>query len=729
MSERFWKRLSYILGVAAIGVVFGLTAFLASLEIKDLDLWLHLKMGQYISEHKVVPANDILSCSISGKPWVNHEWFFQVVVYQVWRHWGFDGLIQMQIIIVFVTFLFLLLLGYSKDRQFLTAFSLLLVLFIYESRFTIRPDIYSLLFFVCFIFILSWFLNRAWSLWVLIVIQVLWANMHGFFFFGPVLIFVALLSEYLRRHVSMPWQWNQIGRLSDEEYLRLKKLFPLLILACCINPLTFKGAWYPVGVLFGLGQEGSKIFFEHITELQRPITAATIWTQQNGIFKAMIIVSGVSFIFNKRQIDISTVFVWLIFLLFSLVAVRNMIFFAMAAYLVFMANVTTVNWQGIIPFHFSKNKFKYITGVLLKGFLIFWMIDTGTKMAVNGYFDFDTYKRKSEFWGVSERSFPYHAVNFLVKNHIKGNFFNDFNSGAYLIGRCFPNIKVYMDGRTEEYGGKFFEHYQKIWNQGDKKDFLADAAKYNITGAFLNNNNQYIPPKVLKMFYELPDWKIVYFDYDAVIFLKNTPLNKPWIDRFAIDLKKWKPKLMDLQRVGTKRMDPLPLTNRAYLLETLGLYDVVLKELHEALKIDPDDFDAYKILGEMYGIKKEYHRSFEYYRIAAVLRPYDTEMRLNLAKAYEDLKDYTGALEQYERAVELDPRSSKGYFGLSRSYALTGKDTAALDFLKKAQALTPEDKVDVQKIHDILEKNKKLRIVTPLAARSKVVNRVRTNHF
>ena len=707
MSEKFWERLSYIAGIIAVGVIFGLMAFMASIEIKDLDLWLHLKMGQQISENKVVPAKDILSCTISGKPWVNHEWLFQVLIYHVWRFWGFDGLIGMQIVVVFATYLLLLFLGYSKNRQFLTTFTLLLILFIYSTRFTIRPDIYSLLFFVIFIWILSWFINRPWSIWALVIIQVLWTNMHGFFFFGPALVLVAVLSEFLKRRTPLPWQWNKIGRLTDDEYIRLKKLFPLLLLACCINPLTFKGAWYPIGVLFGIGQGGTKIFFEHITELQKPITAATIWTGQYGAYKSMIIISSLSLILNRRKIDISSIFIWLIFLLFSLVAVRNMIFFAVASYLVFMANVSTINWKGIIPFRFSQSRFKYITGIFLKIALIFWMVDVGTKIAVNGYFDFDTYERKSEFWGVSQRSFPFHAVDFLVKNQIKGNFFNDFNSGAYLIGRCFPNIKVYLDGRTEEYGGEFFEHYQKIWHDGDQKIFLADAAKYQITGAFLNNNNQLIPPKVIRMFYGLTDWKIIYFDYDAVIFLKNIPLNKPWIDRFAIDLKKWESKPVDLQRLGTKRMDPLPLTRRAYLLGTLGLYDGELKELQDALKISPDDSESYKLLGEAYDGKKNYLRAFESFRIATVLRPYDSYIRLSLAGAYENLKNYKGAIAQYERVLEGNSKNSMGYFGLARNYALLNQEKMALKYLSKAQNLAPEDKVDVSKIHDIIDKNKK----------------------
>lgn len=726
MSEQFWKRLNYIFGLLAIGTVFGLTAFMASLEVKDLDLWLHLKMGKVISQTLDVPEHDILSCTIAGKPWNNHEWLFQVIIYQIWNVWGFDGLINMQIWVVLLSFLILIFLSYSKERQLLSAFFLLLVLLVYQTRFTIRPDIFSLLFFVSYVWVLAWFIDRRWSLWLLVLIQVLWTNMHGFFFFGPLLVLTAILAEFIKRRVPLPWEWNQTGRLKDEEYRRLKIFFPFLILACCINPQTFIGAWYPLGVFLGLGHADTKIFFENITELQKPITWSTIWVKQYGAYKLMILLSAVALILNRRRIDISTVFIWIIFLLFSLVAVRNMVFFAMAAYLVFMANIMTVNWKDVVPFRFSHDRFKYMTGLLCKGFLIFWMIDSGTKIATNGYFDFDTYERKSEFWGVSQRSFPYRAVDFLVKNRIKGNFFNDFNSGAYLIGRAYPDIKVYIDGRTEQYGGEFFRRYQKIWRDGNKDVFLKDAAKYRLTGVFLNNNNQFVPPKLLKMIYSLPEWKIVYFDYDAVIFLKDIPENKAWIDRFAVDLKKWQAKPMNLQRLGTKRIDPIPITRRAYLLKTLGFYDAVYKEAQEALKVSPDDVEAHKMLGEVYEQRKQWRRAFEYYRIATILRPYDTENRINLAKAYERLGDHKGAVAQFERVTEIEPKNARAYFGIAKQFALLNQEKRALSYMEEGRKLDPEDKVAVKKIRDIIDKNKKPK--TDMASpQVKVPERVNVN--
>src|SRR6202451_4251761 len=214
MSERFWRNLSTAFGWLSIRMLFCLVTFSSSLEIKDLDLWLHLRMGWWICHHGFVPSYDVLSCTISGKPWVNHEWLFQVLVYQVQKAFGFNGLITMQSFVVALTFLVLLFLGYSRDRQWLTVFTLLMVLMVYQNRFTIRPDIFSLLFFVLYIYIFSLHIGKRWAIYALVVLQVLWTNMHGFFFFGPMLAGIGVLSEFIKRRVPLPYEWNTVGRLS-----------------------------------------------------------------------------------------------------------------------------------------------------------------------------------------------------------------------------------------------------------------------------------------------------------------------------------------------------------------------------------------------------------------------------------------------------------------------------------------------------------------------------------
>ncbi|HSV43644.1 MAG TPA: hypothetical protein VLJ10_03730, partial [Candidatus Bathyarchaeia archaeon] len=305
MSDDFYRRLTLCFGFFAIAAIFCMQGLVANIEVKDLDLWLHIGMGRYIvNNHFSIPSVDILSSSVAGTPWINHEWLFQVIVYLIYQAGGPDGLIMMQVVLVSLTGMILFLLGYNREKQFLAILSFLFVSLIYQMRFTIRPDLFSLFFFVLYIWMLSFFLNRKWLIPVLLILQILWTNMHGFFFFGPLFVLIGLVAEWIKRHVPLPWEWNQIERLTDQEYRRLKLALGAVILGCLINPLTFIGAWYPIGVFLQLSGESS-IFFSHIMELEKPIKWATTFSMdENPYFKLLILISGVSFIFNRRKMDV-----------------------------------------------------------------------------------------------------------------------------------------------------------------------------------------------------------------------------------------------------------------------------------------------------------------------------------------------------------------------------------------------------------------------------------------
>lgn len=658
MSDFFWKQLTYISGLMVIGIVFALTAFQAGVEIKDLDLWLHLRVGQYILDNGVIPVRDILSGTLQGKPWVDHEWLFQAIISSIHGAFGPEGLITMQVIVVSLTLLILVFVTYRKDRLLLAAFLLFLVLQVYQTRFTIRPDIFSLLFLALEIYILAMCIERRMAIVILGLMQIFWVNMHGFFFMGPLLVILGIAAEWIKRRVPLPYEWNTIGRLSDNEYKRLKIILGVLLLACLCNPAGIQGAIYPISVLFESTGD-SKIFFKHIYELQRPFTAGQ-WANldQYGPYKILILISGLSFLMNRRKVDISVVFVWLFFLLFSLVAIRNMVFFSFIAYLTIMVNSMHIVLEDVLPIRFITTRFKDLTIILAHVVMAMWLGTYFKQISLEAYYDFDKYEFKSEYGGVSKRPFPYKAADFLVEHNIKGNFFNDFNSGAYLIGRVFPKIKVFIDGRTEVYGGKFFETYQKVWIKGDKKTFLALAQKHNITGAFLNSANQEVPPPCIKLFYGLKDWHLVYFDYDAMIFLKDTPQNQPIIKRYKVDLRKWEVPPTDLQQLSAVRVYPYRNISRARTLSVLKIDGPAMKELNEAAKIAPEAMDIHQLKGDIYVRARQYEKAFEHFRVAQSLFNNDSN-RMRLAWIYARLKNYSMALKYYEAHLRIHPDNKR----------------------------------------------------------------------
>ncbi|MBZ0165445.1 MAG: hypothetical protein K8I00_01470, partial [Candidatus Omnitrophica bacterium] len=305
MGVKIFEKLNIYVGLFVVGALFGLLIFVSGVEIKDLDLWLHLGVGKFIMLSGSVPQEDIFSVVTTGKFWNNHEWLFQLLVWNVFSNWGEVGLSQMQTVVVTFTMLLLFLIGYSRERQFITILSLIFVYFVYISRFTIRPDLFSLTFFTLYIFIMSLHIDKRWSLPALVIVQILWTNTHGFFFFGPLFVTIGLFSEWLKRHVALPWEWNQSGRLNDDEYGRLKITLVAVVLACLVNPQFVAGAIYPLRVFFSLSG-GDSIFFDYIQELKPPVDWSNFFGGgEYAYYKLMIIVSALTFYLNRRRIDVS----------------------------------------------------------------------------------------------------------------------------------------------------------------------------------------------------------------------------------------------------------------------------------------------------------------------------------------------------------------------------------------------------------------------------------------
>jgi tetratricopeptide (TPR) repeat protein len=701
LSLEFYKKLNWVFGVLAIGVLFALIAFAATIEIKDLDLWLHIQMGQFIVQNGYVPSVDVLSASFAGQPWINHEWLFQIIVYLVKSHWGLDGLIYMQSAVVVLSFLIFLLLTYTKERQLAIIPLLFLVLQVYETRFTIRPDIFSVLFFALYIYILSLYLDKRWSLWVFFILQVIWSNMHGYSLFGIAFIAIGLTAEWLKRHAPLPYEWNKEGRLSDTEYQRLGWIFLVLILATLINPLTFQGALYPFKVLLGVSGD-SKIFFQYITELKQPLHWNNLMDlSDNGPFKILIFLSFLSFYFNRRKVDISAILCWLVFLLFSLTAIRNMIYFAFAAFLVTMLNLSNLSLKDILPFKFNRQEFLHVTGWMLSIFMIAKLVEFGQGLSLNGYYDFDKYERKSEYLGVGQRLFPDKAVDFLVRNNIRGNFFNDYNSGAYLIGRVYPQIRVYMDGRTELRGGKFFKYYYTIWGEGNEKAFDQAVRRYNLTGVFVNTSINPAPSKLLKMIYAKKEWRMVYFDYDAVIFLKDIPENAGIIAKFAVDLSQSKPQELDLLRSGTAKFVPYRYLNRAQTLGALGFDEQAAAEADAALRAVPAYDLAFKIKGDYYSKIKDHEKAFINYRLALMGSPDNMEARDAFIASYIDLGRYARAVEEAKKAMQMAPDDPGAIFLLSKAYVKNKQYKEGYDILMQVLSKKPKTLDDFLKAGDV----------------------------
>jgi len=706
MSEWLLKKISWVAGWLAIASLFGLVIFLSNVEIKDIDLWLHLAVGKHILQTFTIPQVDILSATVTNAPWINHEWLFQTMVYSFFEAGGIDGLIMLKVGVVLLTFTLLLFLGYSRERQFIPVALLVLVLLVYQLRMTLRPDVFSLLFFVLYIIILGMYLDRGISILIIFLIQAVWSNMHGFFILGPVLVAISLTAEWIKRHIRLPYKWNEIGRLTDDEFKRLKWIMAGVFVACFLNPHFAKGVWYPLSVLFSLGGD-SQIFFEKIQELKRPLAWSNLIALQPYMhYRLLILISAFGFVLNRRKIDINAFLLWIVFLIFSLSAVRNIVFFSFAAYLTFIANIQYVRDRDLFPERWRHPKFLALISIMGKIFLIIWIIDYGQGLMTRGYYDFDKHERKGEYaGGVSQRNFPHRAADFLVQNEIKGRFFNDFNSGAYLLGRTFPNIKVFIDGRTEVYGSEFFIAYNKIWH-GDTALFDEYADRYQLTGAFLNSVYVPAPSKFIRYLYDHKDWIPVYFDYDAAIFLRDIPQNQKWITRYRMDLSQWQARDAELLKIGMNKVVPYRHLNRAYALYNMGLPDKALPEAMEALRIEHYNTKALKLVGKIYNDRGKYAEGFESLRKAKLIDPGDMKIRYQIALALYHLDEATKARIQCAKVLAANPGDAEANFLMAKIYIKEKAYEKGLSFVWKVPKGVSEEEGRLLEIGELLKNDK-----------------------
>ena len=654
------KKANYIISCLLIVVVFLVLMIHLNKEIRDLDIWLHLKTGEQIVLNKEIPLSDSYSFTKNGQPWINHEWLFQLIAYSLYSQFGFDGLIVMQNIIFLAIFFILLSIGLRNKNFIFLSVLLYLLLLTIIYRFTIRPDMFSALFLVLFVYILLE--NRSY-LKMLPFLQVIWTNLHGFFFLGPILILIFCLKEKKKQ------MWI---------------IFLLSLVATAINPQWVKGAIYPLTTIFGIAKD--RFIFEFVQELKKPITFKTLFNFKDWVFyKSLIFVSIFSFRFNQKRFNLSLFILWSIFLLASLLALRNIIYFALVSIMVIFYNTKQrLNHDGGFSNEkYEKNSFYYIGRYSLIFFFGFCMIKNAQLNINCRYFDFDKYNFKSCLWGTSLRNFPEKAVDFITKEKLPDKMFNDFNSGSYLIGRTYPQRKVFIDGRTEFYGDSFLRSYKNAAD-GEVDSIQRLIKQYDLQGFLLTMAMTNFDEKLAKYLFESAQWKLIYFDDAALIFLKNTKGNKNLINKYYIDLRSWKAPDEKIGKIPPTKIFPYKNICRGRALKEIGCYEAAISEAKVALKIMPNCIDAFAILGDCYLKQKKYDLALENLRLAVAFAPGALELRNKFALALYNT-DYLDEAElQLLKLIKLRPKGFENYQALAKVYKKLGRLNKSEAMISKA---------------------------------------------
>jgi hypothetical protein len=176
-----------------VALMFVAMAALALVTPPQSDTWFHLRAGQEIWNSGSLITHERFSYTTAGRPWQNHEWLSQVLMYAVYAAGGpiLLTLLAGGAAFLAVLWSFRLVRGSFETRLLL----LLSLLVLTPPEWAVRPQALSLL-----IFMLSLHLVLRDRLGWMPPLIAIWANAHGVVLFGVLLAGVNLIEALVWSH-------------------------------------------------------------------------------------------------------------------------------------------------------------------------------------------------------------------------------------------------------------------------------------------------------------------------------------------------------------------------------------------------------------------------------------------------------------------------------------------------------------------------------------------------
>jgi hypothetical protein len=460
ISEKTQAWIRWAMPSAADLIFVGLLAVLVLTPLSmrllgDAGIGWHIRTGQQIAATHAIPRVDSFSSTMPGRPWFAWEWLYDVVVGQLDAAFGLNGVVWFTAVIIAAVFAWMFHLLVARGTNLLVALVLvLLAMSASMIHFLARPHVVS------WLFTLAWFWildsserkdfnqvggsRRRW-LWGLPLLMLVWANVHGGFLVGFVLLGIFLLGA--------AWNWFRPRQNRIEEVLqkiaaakRVRALAWVSLLsaaASLVNPYGWKLHLHVYRYLT------NRFLMDHIDEFQSP--------NFHGIaqkcFLALLLITVAVLAIRGRELRMSQGLTVLFAVYAGLFASRN----------IPASSILLVLVVGpLVPLGLTRGFFQRMSGIEagLRGHLwpfvavigTFLIVANGGRVGsglwIDGHFD--------------PKRMPVEAVNHLEKLGVKGPVLSPDSWGGYLIYRLYPKARVVVDDRHDLYGEEFFKSYLKL---------------------------------------------------------------------------------------------------------------------------------------------------------------------------------------------------------------------------------------------------------------------------
>jgi hypothetical protein len=444
--------------------------------LNDPDSYWHLIVGRWIISHEAVPFADPFSFTFAGKPWIAKEWLSQLLYVGAFDLGGWTGVVILAASAIALAYA---LLARFLERNLTPAAVLLLLAVAFLLAFrhsSARPHVLALPVMVALIggLVRASDQERAPSLWLL-PLMALWANLHGGFTLGLLLVGAigldAIVAAVPGERLGVAGRWIGFGLLA--------------LIAACITPY---------------GPESILVTFR-ILGLGPALSIIEEWRPQNfgalaGFEVALLAAIGLA-LWRGFTLSLVRILILLGLLHLALSAQRNGEVLGLLAPLI-LARPLAVQFPQLRadPEEDSAGRPVILAGAVIVSLLILATVALSWVMA----------------YAPNPRNTPAAAVDAVTAAGV-GPVLNDYGFGGYLIHAGVP---TFIDGRTELFGGDFVLRHHRAVTLADLPGLLRLLDEYKI-GATL------LAPETPAVAYLDRDgaWRRLYADDVAVVHVRR----------------------------------------------------------------------------------------------------------------------------------------------------------------------------------------------------------------
>jgi hypothetical protein len=453
----------------------------------DGDLPRHLLMGKLVLDTGRPPATEVFSYVYENRPYTPQEWLAGVIYYLVYAVLGLNGVVLLAGILIATAFTMLYADAVSDTaNRAMTFFLIILGALVSSIHWVTRPHLFTMVFLAIWLMLSDrLYRDRPVHIWIFPLLMVLWANIHGEFIAG----FLVLLA-YLAGWMFQYWF------IRSGTSVEIGKKFGIVTLAslaaCIISPAGFR-TWDIV-----LGYVTNRYLLSRIVETRPPdFIQPEYWP--------LLLLLGISIyvsITKKSRFSPPHILLLAGFGFMSLLAARN-------AHLVGL----------VLPFVLSKaGKGITASGVLatldagivkIESQVRGTVLPIALTLLVSTVLLMGPWQNFNRF---ESRVFPVDAVRWLEMHPQQGRMFNAFDWGGYILLHLWPEQKTFIESHTDV-TGEATQKYEAIITLQDGWQGILE--QYDIKWAI-------IPPDwPLTDKLKAQGWQTVYQDQTTVILVKR----------------------------------------------------------------------------------------------------------------------------------------------------------------------------------------------------------------